>query len=139
MNIYPLIVFLDHTMKVDKILGTNPLPVVANLFIESLVDNVPDSGDNLGIEELAEYHLHRVYPNPFNPILNIEFQLEKSDLSKVEVYDLQGNQVDVLYNGFLKSGHYKFSWDAEEHPSGTYFVSLISSESKVTTSAVLLK
>ncbi len=138
-NIYPLIVFLDHTMKVDRILGTNPLPAMANNWIENLVENVPDSGGTLGIEEAEEYQLHRIYPNPFNPVLNVDFQLEKSGLTKVEVYDLQGNQVDVVYSGFLQSGNHNFSWDAEEHPSGTYFVSLISGESKITTSVVLLK
>ena len=138
-NKYPLAVFIDHEMKIFQIIEESPTEGDTKIIIDLLLENVPDSGGTLGIEVAEEYQLHRIYPNPFNPVLNVDFQLEKSGLTKVEVYDLQGNQVDVVYSGFLQSGNNNFSWDAEKHPSGTYFVSLISGESKITTSVVLLK
>ncbi len=126
-------------MKVDRILGTNPLPAMANIFIENMVENIPDGGGNLKIENPIEYPLHRVYPNPFNPVLTMDFRLDKSGFTLVEVYDLKGTMVDAIYSGVLQKGSHQFNWDAEKHPSGTYFVSLLSGDSKVSTSVVLLK
>ena len=134
-NIYPLIVFLDHTMSIDRILGTNPAPTMANLIIQNLIENLP----GLSTNKVGDYELTRYYPNPFNPILNMDFQLEKSGFTKVEVYDLKGNLIDGIYSGFLQKGKHQFVWDGEEHPSGTYFISFSSKESTVSTSIVLLK
>ncbi len=64
------------------------------------------------------------YPNPFNPVTNIVFDLAEINAGNVEisVFDLQGRKVDVLHNGWLDAGTgYEFTWDASSVSSGKYF------------------
>ena len=47
------------------------------------------------------------YPNPFNPLCFIKFQLEKSQFIKIKVYDLLGNEIQLLNNKTLPSGEHR--------------------------------
>ena len=62
------------------------------------------------------------YPNPFNPVTSISFNLSTSGHVDVVVFDLQGRKVATLYSGLLdaKEGH-TFNWDASNVSSGKYF------------------
>ena len=62
------------------------------------------------------------YPNPFNPTTTIEFDLAKSGVVDVTVYDLQGRKVATLFSGNLEASQgYTFNWDASNVASGQYF------------------
>ena len=62
------------------------------------------------------------YPNPFNPTTTIEFDLAKSGVVDVTIYDLQGRKIANLFNGNLEAAQgYTFNWDASNVASGQYF------------------
>ena len=44
----------------------------------------------------AEYSLSQNYPNPFNPTTKIDFNLPRSDDVNVTIYNLVGQQINVL-------------------------------------------
>ena len=69
--------------------------------------------------------LKKAYPNPFNPITNIEFDLAKDGDVSLIVYNLKGQQVFTIYNGYLNAKTHLFKWDASNVSSGKYFVRLI--------------
>lgn len=82
------------------------------------------------------------YPNPFNPSTSIRFDLAKSGIVKLAIYDLNGHLVDILQNGLMGKGHYSFVWNTlsssnETLASGLYFV-VLSSGSLVQTRRMLL-
>jgi outer membrane protein assembly factor BamB len=51
-------------------------------------------------------------PNPFNPVLNIHYQLRKSGVVDLNVFDLKGHLVTRLYHGAKKAGSHRMSWHA---------------------------
>jgi hypothetical protein len=57
-----------------------------------------------------EYNINNIYPNPFNPVTNIEFGLPENANVKIIVYDIQGRQVATLINSFQFAGYYSVSW-----------------------------
>ncbi len=60
---------------------------------------------NVGLnEELAAQLKFNVYPNPFSSLTNVEFDLEKSENVKVEVYDMIGRNVYTNNAGVLTAG-----------------------------------
>lgn len=64
------------------------------------------------------------YPNPFNPVANIEFTLTAASDVKLEVFDMLGRSVAVLANGALPEGRHVAAFNAANLASGMYFYQL---------------
>lgn len=87
----------------------------------------------IGIEPIStlipyNYAMYNNYPNPFNPVTNINFDIPHGENSKTElvIYDLTGRKVAVLVNSALRPGKYMVSWNASNYSSGVYFYRLSS-------------
>jgi hypothetical protein len=55
------------------------------------------------------------------------------------VYDIKGTELEAIYNGIRYPGIYKYSWNAEKYPSGTYFIKFKTESYEETKKIVLLK
>jgi hypothetical protein len=62
------------------------------------------------------------YPNPFNPVTQIPFELPGQARVHLAVYDVLGRQVAVLADRVYSSGRHQVSWDASGQSSGVYVV-----------------
>ncbi len=58
------------------------------------------------------------YPNPFNPIVTIEYQLKKNDYLSISIYDLFGRQIKTLASGYQLKGPKLIRWDATNSAGG---------------------
>ncbi len=79
------------------------------------------------------------YPNPFNPTTTIEFFLPRSGSVNLSVYDLQGELVQVLFEGSLSAGKYSRVWSGANSASGVYFYQLQTNDFVTTGKMVLVK
>ena len=87
-----------------------------------------------------EFKLYAAYPNPFNPVTTIRFDIgSTSHESTLRIYDVSGRNVATLINGQLQPGNYEVKWDARGFASGIYFSELISGTKRHTQKMVLLK
>ena len=50
------------------------------------------------------------YPNPFNPVTKIEFDLSKESQVSLRVFNLLGEEIATLVSDRLPSGNYTFEW-----------------------------
>ena len=121
----------------QSIVSSNNIEEVLNLQIDAkdcTCDNIVVAGEHgesleasttSSIGELPqESKITSNYPNPFNPVTNIVFDLAEVNAGNVEisVYDIQGRKVEVLHNGWLDAGTgYEFTWNASTVASGKYF------------------
>ncbi|MCX6138270.1 MAG: T9SS type A sorting domain-containing protein [Ignavibacteriales bacterium] len=65
------------------------------------------------------------YPNPFNPSTMIHFVTPFSGVARLGVFSLLGQEVAVIFNGRVESGHlYRAVFDARGLASGLYFARL---------------
>ncbi|MAJ44612.1 MAG: hypothetical protein CMF96_07710, partial [Candidatus Marinimicrobia bacterium] len=87
----------------------------------------------------ADYALHPAYPNPFNPITNIKYDLPLESKVILEVYNINGELVEILYSGFKLAGNHILEWNAKVYPSGVYFVKLDTDEFTQTQKLMLVK
>ncbi len=71
-----------------------------------------------------EFALDQNYPNPFNPVTEIKFRIPDNTNVSLKIYDLLGGVIIVLVDDFLTAGEHKFSFDASELSSGSYFYKL---------------
>lgn len=70
------------------------------------------------------------FPNPFNPLTEIEFELARSENISLSIYDLQGHLVRVLAQGTLPAGTHSVIWDGmtdsgDRAASGSYLYRLV--------------
>ena len=86
-----------------------------------------------------EVSIASVYPNPFNPVTNIEFGLNNSSEVNVSVYDVNGRFVEVLTDNQFNRGFHSINWNASGYPSGIYFVRIISGDTSISQKLVLMK
>ncbi|MGK9475815.1 T9SS type A sorting domain-containing protein [Melioribacter sp. OK-6-Me] len=87
----------------------------------------------------AGYELSQNYPNPFNPTTTISFVLPKSGNVKLTVYNVLGQEIEKLINGYKEAGKYNITWNANNLPSGLYIYRLETENYVVSKKMTLLK
>lgn len=85
------------------------------------------------------FELAQNYPNPFNPSTNIKYSVPESGNIRLSVYNLVGEEVAVLVNGFSQAGFYEVTFDASNLSTGVYLYKLQSANSVQTKKMMLLK
>jgi hypothetical protein len=88
--------------------------------------------------------VNRVFPNPFNPRVNIEFTLARSGHVEAAIYSLSGRRVRSLVSGDLQAGPHQLTWDSRDdagraQPTGTYLLKITDGERQQTAKLVLIK
>ncbi|MFH1214151.1 MAG: T9SS type A sorting domain-containing protein [Candidatus Neomarinimicrobiota bacterium] len=86
-----------------------------------------------------DFSLFRTYPNPFNPILTIQYSLERAEPVQMTIYNLAGQLVEVLVDEPLTPGNYQIQWNGMNQPSGIYFLRLSVGAKNYFRKSVLLK
>ena len=85
------------------------------------------------------FNLEQNYPNPFNPTTNIKYSVPTASNVKLAVYNVVGEEVAVLVNGYTEAGFYETTFDASSLPSGVYIYKLQSGATIETNKMMLLK
>jgi hypothetical protein len=88
---------------------------------------------------ITEYKLYDNYPNPFNPVTIIRWQLPEAGEVSLKVYDLLGREAASLVEDYRSAGIYETEFNASDLPSGIYFYHLNVGAYSVTKKMVLLK
>ncbi|PIW99579.1 MAG: hypothetical protein COZ80_04605, partial [Ignavibacteria bacterium CG_4_8_14_3_um_filter_37_9] len=83
--------------------------------------------------------LSNAFPNPFNPITTITYQLPKEGLVTLKIYDILGNEVRTLVNEQKEMGKYTVQFDASSLASGMYIYRLRANDYTSTKKMLLLK
>ena len=91
----------DNELKLDYIsvtlTGTNDLPIPTRT------------------------ELHHNFPNPFNPITYIYFDIRDNESGELSIFNVRGQ---ILFKKYYTSGTYCFQWEAIDRSSGIYFYKL---------------
>ncbi|MBL8017753.1 MAG: T9SS type A sorting domain-containing protein [Ignavibacteria bacterium] len=91
------------------------------------------------ISKPKEFSLGQSYPNPSNPVSNIDFQLPEKTFVKIEVYDLLGKLVAELVKGELDAGIHTAEFNGSGLGSGTYIYRITAGNFTEVKKLVLLK
>ncbi|MGA2669708.1 MAG: DUF2341 domain-containing protein [Ignavibacteria bacterium] len=67
------------------------------------------------------YNLYQNLPNPFNPTTTIKFDIPKTSMVTLVIYDILGKEVAQLVNARTNAGRYQITWFAGNQSSGVYF------------------
>jgi hypothetical protein len=91
------------------------------------------------VEIPSEISLLNNYPNPFNAVTTISYDLPAADNVRLEIYNLMGQKVEILADDWMEAGNHSIQWNAEGYSSGIYFYKLTTGDKTVTKRMTLLK
>ena len=101
------------------------------------------NGENMSVRwessQINNFALTNLYPNPFNPVTQIDYSVDRAGELRLSVFNLLGQEVAVLHNGFVGEGTYQAIWDASMLSSGVYYVNMLMHGQVETMKAVLVK
>ena len=100
--------------------ASDHLPVIAYFRADQISSVNNESAD----ASVFQYKLYSNYPNPFNPVTSIKFELPFLQHAELAVFDMLGREVKVLYNDIAPAGIVKVYFNAEGLASGVYFYRL---------------
>jgi carboxypeptidase T len=87
----------------------------------------------------GKYNLEQNFPNPFNPVTQINYSIAKQGFVKISVYDLLGREVRVLVNEVKNAGNYSIEFYGANLSSGIYFYKIESNGFTDTKKLTLIK
>ena len=85
------------------------------------------------------FNLEQNYPNPFNPTTEIAFSLPEASSVTLEVFNIKGQKVAILADGWYGAGHHIINFDAGMYSSGVYLYRLVAGENSLIKKMILLK
>lgn len=101
------------------------------------IESLGTDESNPGIP--TDYKLSQNYPNPFNPITRIEYEMPQNGNVNVSIYNIKGELVEKLVDGYNTSGKYSIQWNPHNISSGQYFYQISVDGFVQTKKMVLLK
>lgn len=92
---------------------------------------VLDAEDETGTTLPEVFALHQNFPNPFNPVTTLRFDVPTSTRVVVEVYNVLGQLINVIADSYVGAGTHEVIWSGEDFAgrsvsSGVYFARMSS-------------
>jgi len=157
-----LVFSVDNALDIDAINITSIEMEEPNhslmLIYNEMVDGVPHSmsltpdfeGVYLALSDpmsniLPEsFTLAQNAPNPFNPQTRIDYDIPKATIVRLEVYNVLGQHVNTLVDGFQEAGSKSVIWDGRDNSgasvsSGVYFYRIEAGDFSMTRKMMMLK
>ena len=91
---------------------------IDNIAVDT--SDIPLSVHNISMIPKS-YALRQNFPNPFNPVTKIKFDLPNNTKVKIIIYDISGREISQLVNNNLSAGSYEIEWNGNDFASGVYF------------------
>jgi hypothetical protein len=101
------------------------------IFIVNAAIERDEKGDDVDEGEIEtpeglpiRFTLHQNFPNPFNPSTSIRFSVPDEVHVNLAIYNVLGQEIDILVNEVKPPGNYEYFFDAANLPSGIYIYNL---------------
>ncbi|NQT97536.1 MAG: T9SS type A sorting domain-containing protein [Candidatus Marinimicrobia bacterium] len=140
-------------------IDANPLFCNPDSGDYTIAENSPcagtgENGENIGAADIGcgpmsifngnstipnKFTLYQNFPNPFNPITQISYQIPELSFVNLSIFNINGKLVSTLVNEQVQAGNYSVKWDAEDFSSGVYFYKIVAGKYTETGKAILLK
>ena len=146
------VVISSGVIQSERMKGTVGQPVISRTISDNYILSAGFWGSVsrmfLDVDDEAvlptEYSISNAYPNPFNPVTNIDITIPESGLMQFAIYDILGRQVFENKQTFANPGHYRFSWSGKNNhgsslSSGVYLLTVQFEENYYKQKLTLLK
>ncbi|MCF7912704.1 MAG: T9SS type A sorting domain-containing protein [Candidatus Cloacimonetes bacterium] len=114
------------------------IPVSADVITIDIVFN--NSTERIELTNVPSVTaLMNNYPNPFNPVTTIAYEVAETGNVLIQIYNIKGQLVTTLINEQQDPGSYKLQWNADGQASGVYFFKMKFGRYTSTKKMILMK
>ena len=106
----------ENSFNIDKITGINKTNII-----------------------VKDFKLYQNFPNPFNPATVISYEIPKSGVVTLDIFNILGQKVITLVNKFQNPGKYTVTFRAFNLPSGIYMYQLSEENFREVKKLILIK
>ena len=107
--------------------------------VEEAVAATTDGYINTNVNIPDAITLGAAYPNPFNPSTSFELNVNQAGNISVMIYNVNGQIVDVLHQGYKDAGVHSMTLNGQNLSSGMYIVKATSADVTVSQKVMLIK
>ncbi|MFO7810387.1 MAG: T9SS type A sorting domain-containing protein [Candidatus Delongbacteria bacterium] len=100
---------------------------------------IPDKFNTTSVNRNDFTRSYSAYPNPFNPVTNIKFRLDKQYKTELVIFDAKGRLVEYIERDILSKGEHSYKFKADNLPSGIYYSVLKFGNTSLTKRIILTK
>ncbi len=133
--------------------STDPLTVATTISLKVTATDTADANascifkitvrSSTGIAENnnrfpKESTLYQNFPNPFNPLTEISYSIQKADFVTLKIYNMSGQEIQTLVNKFQEAGSYSITFNANKLSSGIYFYKFQAGDDYIKTKKMIL-
>jgi hypothetical protein len=109
---------------------------------QSIYDPVIIPEETAGVPE--DFQISQNFPNPFNPVTSIAYQLPEKTEVNLQIFNLLGQRVRELVHATQPAGKYQVQWDGKNDRgeivgSGVYFYQITTQAGQLTRKMLLVK
>jgi hypothetical protein len=122
--------------------GDDPLTLTLDVHTDNVCGPAPKQAEGSSTENQALptcTRLGAAYPNPFNPVTVIGYQLSANGHVSLKVYDVLGREIATLVDEYQSGGYRTARFNASDLPSGIYFYRLMAGGFVKTNKMIVLK
>jgi hypothetical protein len=94
---------------------------------------------NVVIGVPGKFSVKQNFPNPFNPVTRISYEIPTDVIVSLKIYDISGREIKQLLNEKQNAGYYSVIFNGENFSSGIYLYRLIAGNNIVTKKMILIK
>lgn len=92
----------------------------------------------------AGHRLEGAYPNPFNPMTSVKFNLDRDQHVRLGVFDMNGRRVAELANQTFGAGEHSVVWQGRDESgravaSGNYLLRMVTGSGVQTSKMMLVR
>ncbi|MFA5010714.1 MAG: T9SS type A sorting domain-containing protein [Ignavibacteria bacterium] len=88
---------------------------------------------------INDYSLNQNYPNPWNPVTKISFQIPRSSFVTIKVFSILGKEMQTLISKEMNQGYYEINLNGSSLPGGVYFYRMTTEDFSDTKRMILIK
>ena len=113
-----------------------------DLIAQWIDDGALEVSNPLTVSDLdvaVDFKLEEIFPNPFNPITNINYTLSQKSKIRLNIYNNRGEKIVKLKDGIEYAGTHSIIWNAMNYPSGLYFLKIEAENFTETQKLMLIK
>ncbi|MBN2009746.1 VCBS repeat-containing protein [candidate division KSB1 bacterium] len=119
---------LANASKVDSLVIYWPngfVQIETGMSVNKLfkIEEEQTQTDVASSESIPEtYKLYQNFPNPFNPVTSLQYQIPERSHVRLVIYNMLGAEVAVVVDKQQPTGVHTTLWDGTAHASGVYLI-----------------